>query len=965
VRRLTVLDAVAWDGRGIPGDRTVALLRALVDAGPAGLSEDRLVDEVWADGAPANPRKALQVVVSRARSATSADVIERTRIGYRLRLGPDEVDAWALAPEGLRLATEGRYAEALPKLERTRPDEHVMVALLRSLAAVRGVPAALERYESYRQGLAESLGVDPSPALRAEHAALLAADRPVRSGVRYDADRLIGREADVAALRVLVRTHRIVSIVGTGGLGKTRLANVIARAAEQPVVHVVELAGVTSAEGVAIEVGDALGVRESASGRAMTPRPADLLTRLVDTLSTVPTLLVLDNCEHLVAAAADLVDTLVTRTPRLTVLTTTRIPLGLPAERTYLLPELAPDEAAALFVERAVAARPGVVLAAAEVHELVARLDGLPLALELAAAKVRSMSVAEITRRLDNRFALLRGGARTAPERHQTLLAVIDWSWNLLTEEQRVALRRLAVFRDGFSLDGATAVLCTDAHEVVTALVEHSLIVVDETAGLRYRLLETVREFGRMQLVDAGDDAVAEDRLCSWAMGVARQASRTLNSRDQVATVRLLRSEEGNLVDVLRRGLADAEPPVVAVLFATLAAFWMIEGSHLKVLNLSTAATNVLLSAPTHDELTDATRASLAVAAVNEMIFRGSAESRGLDRLRELGPGPDPMVASIVRVLLEAHGGGGEIERLAALADDPDPAVARLALVYVAHAYENAGDLAAARDASRRALALCDDEVGPWMRGVVSASASGLALDAGDLDEAVRHAREALPILRALGASEDYVQTKATLALIALHDGRLDEAERILDDLSTEDGGQSLFGAALALLCGRSELLLARGSTEAGLDAYADAVAVIRDRATAWQSLPAGFEPWLMLPQAALLAASVRAGRPAQTDRDDLLANARAITGHRDVFDVPILGCALFALAVWEVAFGSPTAGSALLAYAHRFAFNRMLPSFDWQWATSLVRPAEIPAGGPAELRESVQALLRTLQPAV
>ena len=338
-----MLDEVAWEGREVTGDRAAALLRALVDAGPAGLSKDELVGEVWADGAPANPHKALQVVVSRARSATSAEVIERTRRGYKLSLTPSEVDAWALRPEGLRLAAEGRYADALPLLERAADDDdEVMVALLRALAGVQGVPAALARFEEYRAELADSLGVDPSPQLRALHVELLAADRPVRSGVRYDADRLVGREADVAALRVLVRTHRIVSIIGTGGLGKTRLAHLIARSAEQPVVHVVELAGVTSPEGVAIEVADALGVRESVSGRTAL-RLADLLTRLVDAVGTVPALLVLDNCEHLVEAAADLVSALVTRTPRLTVLTTSRIPLGLPAERTYPLPELPPE----------------------------------------------------------------------------------------------------------------------------------------------------------------------------------------------------------------------------------------------------------------------------------------------------------------------------------------------------------------------------------------------------------------------------------------------------------------------------------------------------------------------------------------------------------------------------------------------------------------------------------------------
>jgi predicted ATPase/tetratricopeptide (TPR) repeat protein len=966
VRRLTVLDEVAWEGQQIPGDRTAALLRALVDAGPAGLSEDELADEVWADGPPSNPRRALQVVVSRARSATSAEAIERTRRGYRLSLAPNEVDAWALRPEGLRLAAEGRYADALPLLERTAPDDEVIAALLQALAGVRGVPAALTHYEQYRAQLADSLGVDPSPALRAQYAALLAADRPVRTGVRYDADRLIGREADVAALRTLVHTHRLVSIVGTGGLGKTRLAHVVARSAEQPVVHFVELAGVTSPAGVPIAVADALGVRESVSGRPATLPHADLLTRLLDAVGALPTLLVLDNCEHLVAAAADLVEALVTRTPRLTVLTTTRVPLGLPAERTYLLPELSLDDAVALFAERATAARPGVVLDEAEVAELAARLDGLPLALELAAAKVRSMSVAEITRRLENRFALLRGGSRVAPERHQTLLAVIDWSWNLLTEPQRVALRRLAVFRDGFSLETASSLLGHDAREVVSALVEHSLIVVREAADVRYRMLETVREFGRMQLVDAGDDTLAEQRLRDWAAGLATDAMDRLFSTDQVATVASVRAEEGNLVDVLRRGLADRDAPAVATLFGALAGFWMIEGTHLKVMNLGPSVTDLLLSEPVHPELEDIVRAALSFSVTNDVVFRDTADGPGFDRLRELGPGSNPMIAAACRVLIDGFAVAkdtGDLARLAALGEDPDPAVARLALLWTSHAYENFGDLAAARTAALRALDLTDDAIGPWMRGILSAMVGGLALHRGDWAEARVYLDQALPVLRTLGAVEDYAQTRANLAMVAVHEGRFDEAEAILDELATEDGAQSVFGGALGLLCGRAELLLARGQSQAGLAAYTQALAALRRQAVDLPNMPDGLEPWLVLPQAAVVASHARHGLRAQDQRDELLAKVRNFTARAGVADVPVLGCTFLALGIWELTFGDRDAGAALLAYADRYAFSRMLPSLDWAWATSHTPPADIPPGMPGQLYESVHEVLGALRP--
>ena len=969
--RLQLLEDVAWDGTPIPGERTHALLRALAEAGHRGLSETALVEEIWGEDVPANPTKALQVVVSRARAATCPEAIERTARGYRLALTTTDVDVWALRPEGLRLAGAGDYAAALPLLERIpdRTDE-VTAALLRSVAAVHGVPAALERYESYRSHLADALGVDPSPALRALHEELLARDRPVRSGVRFDADELIGRDADLAALRSLVGSHRVVSIVGAGGLGKTRLAHLMARLAEQPVVHFVELAGVTSPEGVAVEVADALGVREPATGQPLSMRRADLLTRVVDAVGTVPGLLVLDNCEHVVEAVADLVSLLVSRTPALTVLTTTRIPLGLAAERVYQLPELSTEDAVALFVERATSARPGVHLDPDEVRGLVTRLDGLPLAVELAAAKVRAMSVAEIARRLDNRFALLRGGSRDAPERHQTLLAVIDWSWNLLVEEERVALRRLSVFRDGFSLDGATALLGYDAVEVLDSLAQQSLVVVREDGAVRYRLLETVREFGRMQLVDAGDDAEAEKRLRTWATGLAAYGWERLYTPDQVRTMALLRPEEGNLVGVLRGALAARDLPTVAIVFAALSGFWTVEGTHVKVINLAAQVEELLSTEPTPPELVDEVRSGLAVAVANGMIFRGLARGPGLDRLRELGPGEDPRVAPTVHVLLEGGPIGllEGIDRMQRLGESDDPRVARLALMWLAHGYENDGDLPRARTAAARALALSDDREGPWMRAQLTSQLCGFALHAGDFPAAAAYAEQAMPILAALGAEEDYTQARTVLALVALHSGRYDDADRLFAEVETEEGSQSIFGSALFLLCGRAELMLARGDVDAGLDAYADAVRLMRERGIPGLDLPVGFEPWVMFPQTALVVASARYGRRVEADRVELLGRAREMVGGAGLVDVPILGSAFFGLAAWELCFGDGRPAAELLAYAERFAFSRMLPGFDWEWALDRAGAERVDAARavlgerrPSELREEIGDLLAQL----
>ena len=964
--RLRVLDDVTWDGRPVPGERTHALLRALVAAGSRGLGERGLVEEVWADDPPANPTKALQVVVSRARSATSPDAIERTAYGYRLALPPSEVDAWALRPEGLRLAAEGRYAEALSLLERAAPDDEVTAALLRAVADVHGVPEALERYEAYREGLADRLGVDPSAALRALHAELLARDRPVRTGLRFDADALIGREADIAAVTAMVRTARVVSIVGAGGLGKTRLAHVVGRQAEQPVVHFVELAGVTSPDGVALEVADVLGVRESAITRTR-PRREDVLARIVDAVGTTPELLILDNCEHVVEAVADLVSALVARTPALSVLTTSRAPLGLAAERIYLLPELSSDDGVALFVERATAARPGVHLDGEAVRSLVARLDGLPLAVELAAAKIRVMSVAEIERRLDNRFGLLRGGSRDAPERHQTLLAVIDWSWNLLTEEQRVALRRLSVFRDGFSLEGAAAVVGPDAVDLVTALADQSLVSVQEGERIRFRLLETVREFGRVQLVDAGDDVQAAALLRDWAVRLADDAAPRLFSRDQVATMSELRAEEGNLLDVLRAALAGEDVATVVRLFTAVAGYWTVEGSHLKVVSLARQVEDLVIPAPVEPGLEDAFRTVLVFIVTNRLIFGRESVEDVVVRLEELGPGEtDPRTRANVRVVLAiatAASADRAVGDLMRLAEDPDPIVARVALNWATGALENLGDLAGARSAARRALALADEAEGPWTAALLTAQLASLALQAGDTDEARRYAATALPLLGEIGAWDDVAQTQSMLALAAIKVGDLDEAERLLGDMEAEEWSQSVFGGAIGRLAGRAELLLARGETDAGLAAYREAVAVMVERGIPGLDLPGDFAPWVIFPESAALTAHCRAGRVdgVRAERDRLRDKLVELLGSDDL-DYPVVGCGLFSMGAWELTTGgSREAARRLLGYAAAFSFSRMLPTLDLEWAEQLLgEKADEPRPAP-EVRDEARELLRSL----
>ncbi|MDF1603866.1 BTAD domain-containing putative transcriptional regulator [Nocardioides sp. YIM 152315] len=983
--RLTVLDDVTWSGDPVPGERTHALLRALVDAGSRGLSEGSLVEEIWGDDVPANPTKALQVVVSRARSAIGAETIERTARGYRLALGSDDVDAWALRPEALRLAAAGDYVAALPLLERASPDDEVVAALLRSVAGVHGVPAALERYEAYREDLADRLGVDPGPELRALHADLLARDHPVRAGLLYEASRLIGRADDVVALEEMIRASRVTSIVGPGGLGKTRLAHLMGRLAEQPVVHFVELAGVTSPEGVAVEVGDVLGVRESVAGRltSAAARRTDLAGRILDQIGAAPALLILDNCEHLVEAVADLVSVLVQRTPDLRVLTTSRAPLGLAAERVYQLPQLGLDDAVELFGERATAARPGVRLDEDEVRSLVARLDGLPLAVELAAAKVRVMSVVEIGRRIEDRFALLRGGSRDAPERHQTLLAVIDWSWNLLHDEERVALRRLSIFRDGFSLEGAEAVIDGDPLGPLSNLVDQSLVTVTESGGsVRYRLLETVREFGQMQLVGAGDDAETLTRLRTWGVEFALRCSERLFGPRQVETMTDIRTEEGNLVDLLRRCLRGRDAHAVAALMACLSDFWTIEGSHLKVVNVSAAVEDVVVEAQVPPELEEALRTTLVAIAFNTMIFADSLAGRAFDRLEQLGTGARRTRSDIAATVLLTARRSLDDRRpdgLEALCADDDRRVAALAMQWSSQFHENQGEVRLAQQRGLQALELADDAEGPWGPALIRAQLAGLTMQVGDMDEAMTYARDAIPVLEALGADEDVAQLKAVLALGAMEDGRIADAERIFDEIEAEDSGAGVFGAAIVMLCGRPELDLAAGRTEAGLRGYRDAVTTLSARAFPGLETMIGFEPWTMYAEAAALTAHVRHGRAEAVAgmHRDLLGKTRKILDDVGIgfLDYPVVGSVLFALAVRELSDrpGPERAALAvrLLVLADRFGYNRQLPSLAWAPGLALAEAAlpgeeaRVRAGldgrSAPELRQEVGALLAEL----
>ncbi len=1025
---LTLLGDVRWRGAPVAGERSQALLAALAADAGRPVRAERLIDLVWGDEAPADAAKGLQVLVSRTRTALGAGAIVRDATGYRLGVEPAEVDcaqlaglvrdaataldddadrAATLAGEALALAdglpapaeddadplTElrraavgdlakarvilaqassrtGAHAEALPGLEAAhaqRPDDEALLAdLLRSEAVVRGPGAALARYETYRQDLLERLGTNPGERLGRAHRDLLALDRPVRSGVRYDASSLRGRDRDIARLRALLTDARVVSIIGPGGLGKTRLAHVLARDAVQSVVHVVELVGVTTAEDVVGEVGSVLDVRDSVSAQRTLTREQrlDLRGRIAQRLAQGPSLVVLDNCEHVVEAVAELVAFLVSATADLRVLTTSRAPLEIAAERVYLLGELEPADAAALFRDRALAARPGAELPDDLVRSIVTRLDGLPLAIELAAAKVRAMAIEEIDRRLEDRFALLRGGDRGAPDRHQTLLAVIDWSWNLIDEAERRALRRLALFNDGFTLEAADAVLGDGALDAVQGLVDQSLLSVRGAAGgVRYRMLETVREFGRLQLGNAGEQDEARAARRAWAIAYAVRHRAGLSNRDQFATIDAIAVEEVNLADELRDALADGDRRALVELLSVLGLFWTIRGEHARLIAMTAAIADAVRDWQPPPELEDTARAALVTSMMGVMVTADQRSEPIRELLARLGPGAgDPRLTGMVSMLLEYDPADPAAfpPQLERRATDADPAVALPARQFLAHARENVGDPAGAVEAATGALALLRGDEGPWTAALLHTSLADLTVNLGDTAAAAEHARAALPVMERLGATDDVLQLRALLVLCAIAEGRLADAEAELERVDAIDDHGALFGGIAFGQIGGAELALARGDVAAGLRRYRECAAAL-----AGLRLPGiestGMEPWGVLGESIALGAHAY---HAATDADfayarDLFATSRErvlrmLDPANPRLDYPVAGLALFALGAWGLLRDAAPIDDAveLLVFAERFAYNRMIPTMAWE---RIAPHAEARAPGRiAELRDGL-----------
>ncbi|MET7419102.1 BTAD domain-containing putative transcriptional regulator [Dactylosporangium sp. NPDC005555] len=953
---LSLLSRVTYRGREIVGPRQCGLLALLAGDPRTGCGTARLVDGLWPDERPEHPAKALQVVVSRVRAQAGADIVARTPGGYRLTVPPPQLDtsavllhadaaadlaragdhagALARAEEGLALWASaepadpgltdplsvlrtdreetrrtlrtaralalsrlGRHAEAAGPLAEAfllRPrDETVLLELLRSEDATVGPSAALARYETYRASLRDELGTDPGHPLQDAHRRLLRADAPaVRRGIPHDPNQLLGRDDDIAAVTALLATSRVTSVIGTGGLGKTRLAYAVSRQAPQPVVQVVALAGVAADADVAPAVASALGIGTPADG-------SGAAAAVAGALGTGPALLVLDNCEHVVRGAADLVRDLIAATGDLRVLTTSRAPLGLSSESVYPLPELDLDTTVALFQQRARAARPGADVPADAVRELCAHLDGLPLAVELAAARVRVMSVPEIARHLDDRFALLRGGARDAPPRHHTLHAVIDWSWTLLEPAGRSAMRALSIFPGGFTAAAARHVLDGDFLSVLAQLADQSLLKVTDTAtGTRFRMLETVREFSTAQREAAGGTARAVDGLLAWAGEFGLAEMGLVFGADLVPAVERVRAEQDNLVLALRHALDREDHAAVVAAAAVLGGLWTVEGNFVRMTALARDTAWIVSHARPAPAMIEATRTAALLGAMNDFLMREPLPARFLVTLRRLPPGTPDTVIGAADIVLRAM----TVDGLPALCDSAEPLVAGLANGAASYVSEYDQDIDGALLAAHRMLAAFGDgQVTPMMRAVAHSRIGELLLQVGRGEEAGVHLSETLAVLDELrqpDAASSAARVRGAIALANLQRGAVDEAEQWLEQTGKGESDVLMFGSGV-----RAEILLARGDVDAGLRLWRRVVTRIRAMAGApgGRELP-GTASWALEVQATAVVAH------AQHDRLDLVRDLAA--------DLPDLLERLLTDPGAGVAVGDPVRGALLLAIA-------------------------------------------------
>ena len=859
VRLLGPLEVVEKGvARDVKGAGERAVLALLATSPRRAFTKPRLIDALWGEAPPSNPDNALQLRVSKLRKQIG-DVVVTEASGYRLDVADDDVDAVKFA----RLIDGRRFSEALElwrgaplaefldqpwaeaevarleELRATALEEHVEerleagdhVALVAELERCIAMEPLRERlraqqmvalhrcgrtadalavFQAFRRLLNEELGIEPSAALREVEAGILRddpelagpglRDRSATGNVPTPLTSLIGRDRELHRVGDMLASQRIVTLTGPGGVGKTTLAVAAARNVADAFhdgAWFVPLAGVTDPQRIADAVADVLRLADPDSASA-----GRLITAWLAPRSA---LLVLDNCEHLADASAAFVDRLLRSCGEgVRVLVTSREPLGVPGEVQVPLAPLDEQHAARLFVQRAGTVNPDVALREdnEDVRRICEAVDGMPLAIELAAARVKTLSPSQIASRLDDRFRLLTLAPRTAEARHQTLRATLDWSHDLLTEHEKVVFRRLAVFRRGWALEAAEAVCSegADAEEVLdvlSRLVDRSLVVADQG---RFRMLETIRVYAAQRLAESGEHDDVARRHAHFFVDFAEHAEPHLRGPGQAHWLALLRADGANLARALQWAAEHEgeEPDLALRLGGALGWYWYVGRQA---------------------EGTEFLRRTVASAAGSDPAARARA-------LQALSLAVRP-VGCIVHPTHESAVAAGEsIELFGSIGDTGRGALSQLLLAVEGVTRADPSEQLGLVETARTSLSRHGDGWGLALADFVEME---IRLHHGHVDEALELARHASAGFDAL--DDDWGRSAVLLHLgyglrVA---GRYDEAEEALQRaviLSRDGGLPNNLARALAEL---GEVYVARGDAPAADPWFAECAKTARD----------------------------------------------------------------------------------------------------------------------------------------
>jgi len=826
--------SVEHDGAPIEvsGDRQRGLLfRLALDPGTV-VGYRALAEDLWPGDLPENPKASLQSLVARLRPQLPAGVLVSAPGGYRLEVARDDVDAV-------------RFQDAVAAASGA-PVEQAAALASEALALWTGEPwTPGEGYDWFEKALRD----DRAAAVRLGGEAARGDLAGLASSIPAPLTGLVGRTEELAAVSAAVARSRLTTIIGPGGAGKTRIAVEIAR--HTPGAVLVELAPVAADEVWAALLGVLGRDLRTADGQSTAATPRE---RVVAALAGRAALLVLDNCEHIVEAAAAVTHDLLTALPRLRVLATSREPLGIAGEAFVALGPLAPDDAERLFSDRVLAARGSTITdeesaAAARVRD---RLDGLPLALELAAARTRTLSMDELDSGLDDRFALLAAGPRTALPRHQTLRALIDWSWDLLDDGERRMLAAVAIYPAGISAADAAATAAAHGGTAaqLDALVDKSLL---QRVGGRYRALETIREYGLERLGEWGTlEAERRIQLARLADAAAERDG-IIRGRGVLDAIAWFDADDDNIAAALRFGVDNGIAEDTVRLAAATAWYWVIRNRNEDAFVWLTATAPLAADSDSDEALL--VHAVGVLAQVFGDVDRheedgGSrmfphdfdVETRAdLEDLANRARGRSHDLLQVIPVLMAAFEMAMQQGNWPVSIQIPSEADAHLAdwplgmiTVMRAAMAHNRGAIDELGEASARALELFEQSGDLWGLALSKQMrAEWLILD-GQLELALRMNDESTEMMRRITSAWDLQQQQGSSIGILARLGRIDEA---IARAEAQLESAKVIGSSRAVVLGEAAiatLLLSLGDAEGAAPHLAELDVAI----TEWPGVP-------------------------------------------------------------------------------------------------------------------------------